>query len=157
MNKLLLIGGLVVIIGGGMMAGEGLLNLLPRPTTLTVEQKQMLQERLHVDLLHLQLLYNLPQDQPPPWVVFDIQDNGTMAYTECRRGHIQGWHVRYNEKLAAQHWKRVFTDSIPHEVGHLIMCQLGDPDWDLHNARWESIVRELGYEPKQIFQLEVRE
>lgn len=126
--------------------------LLPSapPTELTPRQKRDIVSRMHTEILVGQLLYDLPTVMPPP-VAFDLT-NGNAAESECthvqlRDGHPD-WLLRINERMAAQHWDAFMDETIPHEAGHLIACQL-TPDWDAHNDRWATIVRELGAEPKE--------
>jgi hypothetical protein len=136
----------------GMAAGLGVLWLVwpaPPPLTLTEQQKIAITQKVHTEILHGQLLYRLPELHPPA-VGFTVQDPDNAAESACTfqlvSTGVPAWVLRINEQMAAAHYRAYFTDTIPHEIGHLLRCQF-DENWQAHDERWETIVRDMGAIP----------
>lgn len=139
-----------LLLGTG--AGLALLWLVwpvPPPTTLTEVQKAAITQRVHTEILFGQMLYKLPELHPPA-VGFTVSNPVNAAESACTFEMVStgspAWVLRVNEAMAAQHYHRFFADTIPHEVAHLIRCQL-DREWQAHDERWETIVRDMGAVP----------
>lgn len=119
------------------------------PTSLTEERKQLLVQRLHTEVQYGQLLYNLPELMPPT-VTFDLRNDNAAesvcAHRDLARGNTT-WSLRVDERIAAAHWRQFLSETLPHEAAHLLRCQSGDRRWPEHDARWETIVRDLGATP----------
>ena len=79
-----------------------------------------------------------------------VQDQQNAAESWClndpARGMTMG--IDVNEKLAAQNWHRFVKETIPHEVAHLLLCQMGIADWHKHTPMWSTVVRDQGADPK---------
>lgn len=137
----------------GCMGAILVASLWPKdkPTELTPRQKRDIVSRMHTEILVGQLLYDLPTMLPPA-VSFDL-DNGNAAESVCSHedahNSIASWELLVNERLAAQNWRTYLSETIPHEAGHLLRCQMGDLNWADHDARWSTIIRELGAEPAE--------
>lgn len=136
----------------GVAVGCGVLWLarpLPPPTTLTESQKVAISQKVHTELMHGQMLYNLPATIPPA-VSFAVLDSRNAAESLCVHklvsDGVPAWALNINQKMAAQNYHAVLRATIPHEVAHLLRCQF-DTDWQAHDARWESIVRDMGSTP----------
>lgn len=136
----------------GMGVGLAVLWLVwpvPPPSVLTEYQKQNITQRVHTEILFGQLLYKLPE-LPPPAVSFTMLDPRNAAESICEFQLVStgspAWTLNVNEAMAAAHYHEYLRDSIPHEIGHLLRCQF-DPQWQAHDARWESIVRDMGATP----------
>lgn len=136
----------------GLGVGFGVLWLaLPGspPTTLTEAQKVAISQKVHTEIIHGQLLYNLPQ-MIPPAISFTVIDSRNAAESLCQfqlvKDGVPAWSLNINPKMAARNYHAVLRSTIPHEIGHLLRCQF-DPNWQAHDARWESIVRDMGSQP----------
>jgi len=121
----------------------------PPPTTLTESQKVAIAQKIHTELIHGQLLYKLPELIPPA-VSFAVLDSRNAAESLCQfqlvSDGVPAWSININQKIAARNYHAVLRSTIPHEVAHLLRCQF-DPNWQAHDARWESIVRDMGSVP----------
>lgn len=123
--------------------------LRPRPTKLTERQRRNVVERVGTEILVGQLRYDLPQLMPPT-VTFDLNNDhaaeSVCSHVDLARGNPT-WSLRVDERMAAAHWKQFLSETLPHEAAHLLRCQSGDRRWPEHDARWETIVRDLGATP----------
>jgi hypothetical protein len=121
------------------------------PTELTESQKRAVQQKITTEMLHGQMLYSLRQDILPPSVEFVIADPRNAAESACNHAMIErgkpAWRIYVNPALAAQNYHRFMRETIPHEVAHLLLCQIED-GWADHGPRWEMIVRDAGAVPK---------
>ncbi len=136
----------------GMGVGLAVLWLVwpvPPPPTLTERQKRIIAQRLHTEIVFGQLLYKLPELVPPA-VGYVMRDPRNAAESICEYQLVSSgspaWRMNVNEPMAAAHFDDFMRDSLPHEIGHLLRCQF-DPQWQAHDARWETIVRDLGATP----------
>lgn len=120
------------------------------PNELTEEQRRAIVAHLHTEVLFGQLLYNLPQTLPPSVQFAAELPNRNAALSACNHAQIargeSTWVLTVNELLAAQHWDRYLSETIPHEAAHFILCQVGE-DWSAHGTRWETTVRDIGATP----------
>jgi len=119
------------------------------PATLTERQKAAIQQKIATEVMHGEMLYNLPHLFPPP-VKFTTRDPRNAAESTCDYYGVRSgeptWGVGVNERLAAQNYHRFFTETIPHEVAHLMLCRISIA-WETHDERWEAIVRDMGATP----------
>lgn len=115
---------------------------------LSESQRGDVVRKLSAELGFAQTLYRLPEERMPA-VVFHTDDPRNAAETACVNldGRI-AWELRVNERLAANNWHRFLKETMPHEVAHLIRCQMGDTAWKAHDPTWETIVRESGAVPR---------
>lgn len=122
----------------------------PKPMALTDEERRTIVQKVRTEVGNGQVIYNLGGLSGPIPVSFVVADQKNAAESWClndpARGVTMG--IDVNEKLAAQNWHRFVKETIPHEVAHLLMCQMGLPDWDQHTAAWSTIVRDQGADPK---------
>lgn len=136
----------------GLATGTALLVLLtePPPTELTEVQRRAIVQRIHTEMLHGQTLYNLPVLRPVS-VAFRVQVPINAAESWCDHASLDGpapnLGIAVNERLAATHFRRFMRETVPHEVSHLLLCQI-TADWQGHGADWATIVRDMGAEPK---------
>lgn len=131
-----------------MGVGLGLLWLVwpaPPPSTLTEAQKIAITQKVHTEILAGQLLYRLPELVPPA-VSFAVLDPRNAAESLCQfrlvSDGVPAWSINVNQQLAARNYHAFMRGTIPHEIAHLLRCQW-DPSWQEHDARWESIVRDM--------------
>jgi hypothetical protein len=121
----------------------------PPPSTLSEGQKAAITQRVHTEILYGQMLYRLPELTPPA-VGFTVEDQANSAESGCTFPLVStgspAWVLRVNEAMAAANYHQFFVETLPHEVGHLLRCQW-DPEWQAHDARWETIVRDMGATP----------
>lgn len=85
--------------------------------------------------------------QPPPRLEFlDIDDPQTLAYTTCQdktqpgKWDVAGVTLDYTE--AAQHETVMLSDVLPHEVAHVVICEVGGPN-QAHTEHWRDIQQAL--------------
>lgn len=136
----------------GMGVGLGLLWLVypaPPPSTLTEAQKRAIVQKVQTEMTHGQLLYRQPELIAPA-VSFTTKDERNAGESLCNfqlvSTGVPAWAININERLAAANYHAVMRSTIPHEIAHLLRCQW-DPAWQDHDARWESIVRDMGAVP----------
>lgn len=133
----------------GIVCGTTLFAYRHPPDTLTNDQKTFLQQRLRAQIEIGQSMYQLPA-VIPPWIEFTVHERTHAAESVCQHDQLAQkvpfWGLRVNERLAARNWDRFVSETMPHEIAHLLLCQF-DPAWDVHSNRWESVVRDLGATP----------
>lgn len=120
------------------------------PTFLTEQQKQMITEKARLDMLSLQLEYNVKESAPARMPIVQFQaslTNDRAAESYCEYTVSSIGRIEVNEPIAANNFHAFMSETIPHEVAHLLLCQLGG-DWRAHGAEWETAVRMLNAEPK---------
>lgn len=117
---------------------------------LNESQRIALTQKIRTEIVYGQLLYKM-DEVPPPGVAFTVADPRNAAESECLPDALESgdpaWMVRVNERMAAKYWRRYIRETIPHEVAHLLLCQMRGYDWHLHDWQWESIVRDMGATP----------
>lgn len=121
----------------------------PAPLKLTESQKRAIAQKVHTEILFGQLIYKQPELVPPA-VSFAVIDPRNAAESLCEFQLVStgspAWSMNVNEQMAAENYHQFLTVTLPHEVGHLLRCQW-DPAWQAHDARWETIVRDMGATP----------
>jgi hypothetical protein len=140
---------------GGVLVGTAVLwACWPLPAELSERQRNVITQKIHTEIVAGQLLFNLTELRPPA-VAFTVGDPANSAESLCEVRLVSAgspaWTLRVNERMAAQHWHQFMTETIPHEVAHLLLCQMNqgqDPDyWREHGPTWETIVRQMGAVP----------
>lgn len=120
------------------------------PTTLSEREKGAIVQKITTEIMHGQLLYNLAPMKRPS-VSFAPRETGNAAESMCEYRLVSegtpAWSVWVNERLAATHYRRFMRETVPHEVAHLLSCQMRNPIWDMHTPEWETIVRDMGAKP----------
>jgi hypothetical protein len=136
----------------GVVVGLGVSWLAlpdPPPTALTEAQKVAIAQKIHTEIMHGQMLYNLPELIPPA-VSFAVLDPRNAAESLCQyklvSDGVPAWSININQRMAARNYHAVMRSTIPHEVAHLLRCQF-DAHWQDHDARWQTIVRDMGSVP----------
>jgi hypothetical protein len=121
----------------------------PAPTELTEQQRNTITQKITTEILHGQLLYNLPQIRRPA-VSFTTSNPLNAAESLCEFTLVSegspAWSIRVNERMAAGDYHRFMRETIPHEVAHLLLCQ-HDRSWWMHSPDWETVVRDMGATP----------
>lgn len=117
---------------------------------LTESQKRTIETRVR-DLAFLgQLEYGIGEPVPPPTISYAIREPLNMAEATCDRAevllHRPAWTITVNPRLGALCFDELMTETLPHEVAHLVGCPLTS-HWNEHTASWENITRYLGSEP----------
>lgn len=116
---------------------------------LSEHQRRDIVARLHTEVLVGQLTYDMPSAYPPA-VVFTLTGrNAAEASCSIDFDDRPDWTLYVNERMAARHWDDYLAYTIPHEAAHFVLCAQRDPQWKEHGARWETVVRELGAEPRR--------
>lgn len=116
----------------------------PAPTELTEEQRRAITHKVRAEVMNGEVLYNMPVLDRPIQVSFAMLDPRNASETWCMDS---GMGVHVNERMAAQNWSRFIKETVPHEVAHLLMCQMGLANWDQHDSTWSTIVRDQGSVP----------
>lgn len=121
--------------------------LQPAPTQLAEAQRRDIVHKVHNEVAAGEVLYNLAEI-PGPVVRFKVDDPRNASETVCvpRDGRVQ-WEIRINERYAAANYHDYLRETIPHEVAHLLLCQLG-MEWQGHGPQWATIVRDMGATPR---------
>lgn len=122
-------------------------GLQPRPVILTEEQKTQVEALVAGVLAMEQVSLELAR-APSPYVafVYFAESPEIAAQTYCRPDY---WAIWVNELLAAQNWNAFLDDTLPHEIGHILVCQIDESQFDGHSELWYTIMRHMGYEPNE--------
>lgn len=84
---------------------------------------------------------------PPPLAVrFDLRGK-TAGMVKFQRG--QAYVVRYNPRLLAENRDDFLTQTVPHEVAHVVTNLLFGPRAKPHGAQWQTVMRYFGAEPRR--------
>lgn len=131
-----------VTVGAAIVAAA----LQPAPSLLEEAQKRDLVHKIHNELAAGQALYSLAE-VPGPAVRFEVEKPQNAAESACSNtdGRLV-WEIRVNESFAAAHYREYLRETVPHEVAHLLLCQLGQ-EWHGHGTMWATIVRDMGATP----------
>jgi hypothetical protein len=120
------------------------------PTTLTERQKGAITQKIATEVLAGQLLYGL-RDTVRPSVSFVSRTSVNAAESMCEHTMVPeglpAWSIWVNERLAARHYHRFMRETVPHEVAHLLVCQMDVPRWYDHHDLWSTVVRDMGATP----------
>jgi hypothetical protein len=119
--------------------------------TLTPSQKRTLEQRVRDLAMVGQLEYGvLEQNVLIPVVDYNVTDDANTAEAACAHvnGHALYYKISINDRLAAQCFADVMRYTMPHEVGHLLVCQFSEK-WREHDAVWANAVRFLGADPQE--------
>lgn len=139
-----------VVVGSALASIALFAVFAPATLTLSERQKQAITQKIATEVLAGQMLYNMDQVTRPA-VSFEPRASRNAAETRCEPALVSSglpaWRVWVNERLAAQHYHRFMTETIPHEVAHLLVCQMDVPRWEDHHDLWATIVRDAGATP----------
>lgn len=83
---------------------------------------------------------------PAPEVRFDLRGK---AAGQVRMAPGRVWQIRYNPVLLAREGDAFLTQTVPHEVAHLIAFALFGRDIRPHGEEWQGVMRHLGAEPRR--------
>jgi SprT protein len=85
---------------------------------------------------------------PPRLAVrFDLRGK-TAGMVKFQRGKAD-YVVRYNPRLLAENRDDFLTQTVPHEVAHVVTNHLFGPRSKPHGAQWQAVMRFFGAEPKR--------
>jgi hypothetical protein len=118
---------------------------------LTAAQKRTIEQRARDLAMVGQLEYGvLDENVLVPVVDYRMENDANMAESSCAHvnGHALYYRVSVNEHLAAKCFDDVMRYTMPHEVGHLLVCQFSEK-WQQHDAVWSNAVRFLGADPQE--------
>lgn len=138
----LIVGSTVIALG---FAISGNFNEI----TLDEVAKRQLTHKIRAELQNGEVIYGIAGSGLPVVVTFKTHNPVNAAESWCYtdpEGLVQRG-INVSEYMAAQNWRRFLSETIPHEVAHLLRCEMGDQNWDDHSPAWETIVRDMGAVP----------
>lgn len=115
---------------------------------LSSELKQRVQDRVAYFVQLGRTLFGIPLSMPK--VGFDLR--GVKAATaQC--GDVN--QLRFNPILLAANEADYLSDTIPHEVAHLVVMTKWGFDVRAHGPEWQSVMRQFGCVPKRTHNYDV--
>jgi hypothetical protein len=148
-TKLLIIGVIAIVVLLGVPALVA--KIYRSDGKLTAAQKRTIEQRARDLAMVGQLEYGvLDGNVLVPVVDYRMENAANMAESSCMHvnGHALYYRISVNERLAAKCFDDVMRYTMPHEVGHLLVCQFSEK-WQQHDAEWSNAVRFLGADPQE--------
>ena len=126
-------------------AGRALLQGLCRLTAEVISdgQREQISAQTLACLRRAEALFDLSH-QPIP-VHFDLRGRAAGMYRVTRQSAV----IRYNPFIFARYFEHGLQVTVPHEVAHYVTDRVyGLPHVRPHGGEWQSIMRQLGVEPR---------
>lgn len=79
---------------------------------------------------------------PVPEVRFDLRGRAAGQAVFARR--TQRCHIRLNAQLLASHPGEMLTETVPHEVAHVVIYRLHGRKTKPHGAEWKALMQAFG-------------
>ncbi len=86
-------------------------------------------------------------EMPKVTIRYDIRGK-TAGVAGCKRNRLTGeavdLYLRFNREAIEKNWDEMVTETIPHEVAHLVAYAFPRLGADNHNYAWKRISQSLG-------------
>lgn len=89
---------------------------------------------------------------PVAEIRFDLRGRTAGQVRFCRG---QPWVIRYNPVLLRENTDDFLTQTVPHEVAHLIAFACHGPRIRPHGPEWRAVMKYLGAEPQRCHRFDV--